>query len=156
MEITNLSPQPTNNLPKKAPLLSIYMILIVVALATALGFWLSRFQATEENNLFSSNKDIISIEEIDDADQIEVGKVYGNSGKIYKDTTTGIVQKGSINGVGTHILKREGGDSQNVSLTSSSVDLDLFIDRKVEIQGETNASDKTSWLLDVGMVTVLE
>jgi hypothetical protein len=156
MEITNLSPQP-NNLPKKAPLVSIYMILIVVALATALGFWVSRFQSTEDNNsFFSDKKDIVSIEEIDNASEIEIGKVYGNNGKIYKDNATGIIQKGNINGVGTHILKREGGDGQTVSLTSSSVDLDLFIDRKVEIQGETNASDKTSWLVDVGMVTVLE
>jgi len=155
MEITNLSPQ-SNNLPKKAPLLSIHIILIVVALAIAFGFWMSRLQSSPQNNLFSSDKNIISIENIDDANEIEIGKIYGNNGKIYKDSATGIIQKGSINGVGTHILKREGGDSQNVSLTSSSVDLDLFIDRKVEIQGETNASDKTSWLVDVGMVTVLQ
>jgi hypothetical protein len=155
MEITNLSPN-SNILVKKPQFLSVYIILIIVALAIASGFWLSRFQKTDKNSLSSSNKNIISIEEIESADQIEIGKNYGNSGKIYQDTATGVVEKGNINGVGTHILKREGGETQSVSLTSSSVDLDLFIDRKVEVKGETNASNKTSWLLDVGLVTVLE
>ena len=158
MEITNLSNN-TTNLPKKSPLLSIPIIIIIVSVGLALGFWASRFENTPFNsieNLSSGNKDIISSEEIKEATDIEVGKTYGNNGKIYKDTTTGTLEKGSINGEGTHILKRDGGDTQRVSLTSSAVDLDLFIGRKIEVKGETNASNKTAWLLDVGVVNVLE
>jgi hypothetical protein len=154
MEITNLSTQPTN-LPKKKPLFSIPLIIIIISIGLALGFWISRFEKIPKS-LTSSNKDIISIEEISDSSQIETGKTYGNNGKIYKDTAMGVVEKGSINGVGTHILNRDGGDTQRISLISSSVDLDLFIDRKIEVKGETNASSKTAWLLDVGVVTVLE
>ena len=56
----------------------------------------------------------------------------------------------------SHILNREGGLSQRASLTSSAVDLDLFVGKKVEVKGETNASTKTAWLLDVGSIKVIE
>ena len=42
------------------------------------------------------------------------------------------------------------------ALTSSSVDLSLFIDRKVKIWGQTFEAEKAGWLLDVGQLEVLE
>ena len=82
--------------------------------------------------------------------------VYGNTDPKFKDTATGVIEKGNINGEGTHILNREGGATQRASLISSAVDLDLFVGKKVEVKGETNASTKTSWLLDVGNIKILE
>jgi len=73
----------------------------------------------------------------------------------FKDSTTGVVQKGGINGVGTHTLIRDGGPSQSVSLTSSTVNLDLFVGKKVEIKGETNSVAKTGWFMDVGSIKIL-
>ena len=51
---------------------------------------------------------------------------------------------------------RPGGPSQNVYLTSSVVDLNLFVDHKVQIWGESFAAHKAGWLMDVGRVKILE
>ncbi|MBU1129816.1 hypothetical protein KKE45_00655 [Patescibacteria group bacterium] len=135
---------------------------IIVLSAIFIGFWLSRFFPSNQSdssiiNPKSGEKEqIISAENLKKAEDVKVGTAYGDIQNSFKDSAIGTIIKGSINGVGTHILEREGGQSQRASLTSSILDLDLFIDHKVEIKGETNASDKTSWLLDVGSVKVLE
>jgi hypothetical protein len=163
MEIPNLAPDPSpvSQINSVKPViiknnpLSVGLIIIISVLAITSGFWGSRFFALN-NNPDTSKALIINPETIKSKDQIEVGKLYGNLGKIFKDSATGDLEKGSINGEGTHILNRPGGLSQRASLTSSVVDLDLFVGRRVEIKGETNASNKTSWLLDVGTIKVLE
>jgi hypothetical protein len=82
--------------------------------------------------------------------------LYGNTSKTFADSATGTVKAGGINGEGTHTLEREGGKTQNAALTSSVVDLDLFVGKKVEVKGETNDSNKAGWLMDVGSIKVLE
>jgi hypothetical protein len=170
MEIPNLSSNPSSNPlsspklspapdTKSTPLLSVKILLIVLVIAVGTGYLISRlvpYSASKNASLLSGESGAISTENITDKSAIEVGKLYGDTSTVFKDSAVGIIEKGSINGVGTHILNREGGDSQRASLTSSVVDLDLFIGRKVEVKGETNASKQTSWLLDVGSVKVLE
>lgn len=156
-----LSPVDDKPVTKTKPTNQINNIyLVIVALSGIfVSFWLSRFfpnNTNQSNKGVSQTKDSISVDQISSIDDIQVGKVYGQTDVNFSDTATGTIEKGSINGVGTHILNRPGGVDQRASLTSSVVDLDLFVDRKVEIKGETNASDKTSWLLDVGSVKVLE
>jgi len=72
------------------------------------------------------------------------------------DTAEGTLKEGGINGEGTYHLEREGGASKNVYLTSSMVDLSLFTGKKVEIWGETLASKKAGWLMDVAKIKVTE
>lgn len=159
MEIQNLNPNPTmpTNQNSSTPFFSLPIILIIVFLGLATGFWTSRIKPQSKKTSTSENqKGIISSDKIQDVSQIEIGKLYGQTSKSFKDTATGVIEKGSINGEGTHILNREGGASQRASLTSSAVDLDLFVGKKVEIKGETNASTKTSWLIDVGSIKVIE
>lgn len=155
MDIPNLSNQPPQELVK-TPTFSLPIIAIVVILALATGFWLSRFFPQAQVNLTSSNNVATSTDNITNKDELKVGKVYGNSEKSFKDTATGVIEKGNINGEGTHILNREGGVTQRASLISSAVDLDLFVGKKVEVKGETNTSTKTAWLLDVGSIKILE
>ena len=164
MDIPNLSqnqPVPTLNLDSKKDLKNpktVYFIIIVLAIVS--GFWASRFWPLNKSGsgLIGeiNQKDISSADEIENKEDLEIDKYYGNTAKSFKDSATGIVEKGSINGEGTHILNRDGGKSQRASLTSSVIDLDLFVGKKVEIRGETNASTKTSWLLDVGVIKILE
>ncbi len=91
------------------------------------------------------------------ADQIAVGKTYGaEDGKKFPDQSEGVIQKGGMDGEGTHHLVRPGGASQTVYLTSSVVDLDLFVGHKVLVQGETFSAQKAAWFMDVGSVKVLE
>lgn len=74
--------------------------------------------------------------------------------KIKYDTATGVLQEGGIGNEGTFHLVRDGGTSKYVYLTSSVVDLSKFLDKKVQIWGETLASKKAGWLMDVAKVQV--
>ncbi len=165
MDIPNLSQNqqlptvnPVDTISSKDSKNSKVVIFIIVILAIVSGFWTSRFWPLGKSSLTDSlsKKDITSADNIKSQDELVVGVAYGNTAKAFKDTATGVIEKGDINGEGTHILNREGGKSQRASLTSSVIDLDLFIGKKVEIKGETNTSTKTSWLLDVGVIKILE
>jgi len=74
----------------------------------------------------------------------------------FKDTAEGKLESGGIDGEGTHHLERPGGISQNVYITSSNVDLQKFVGRKVKVDGKTFAAEKAGWLMDVGQLEVLE
>ena len=76
--------------------------------------------------------------------------------KTFKDRAEGVLKEGGIDGEGTFHLERPGGESQNVYLTSSTVDLSLYLGKKVRVYGETFAGQKAGWLMDVGLVEVLE
>ena len=78
----------------------------------------------------------------------------GSTNKTFKDVAEGTLQKGGIDGEGTHKLIRPGGDSQTVYLTSSVVDLSQYEGKKVKVFGETQKALKEGWLMDVGKVEV--
>ena len=164
MDIQNLSqntqtPYFTSNTPQKNKNSKLPYIMIVV-LAIGIGFGLSRLwplsspNASLISNITQGN--VVSIEDVKSAEELVVGQSYGDTGKTFTDTATGTLVKGGINGEGTHTLQREGGKTQYAALTSSTVDLDLFVGKKVEIKGETNASTKAGWFLDVGIIKILE
>lgn len=88
---------------------------------------------------------------------IQKGAVFGSDDtKTFKDQAEGIVKTGGADGEGTHHLVRPGGDSQNVYLTSSIVDLSKFLDKKVKVWGQTQKAKVAGWLMDVGRVEVLQ
>lgn len=72
------------------------------------------------------------------------------------DEAEGTLKEGGLNGEGTHHLERDGGPSQNVYLTSTVIDLQSFVDKKVKIWGETNSTQDAGWFMDVVKVKVLE
>lgn len=53
-------------------------------------------------------------------------------------------------------LIRPGGESQTAYLTSSYLDLDEYVGKKVKVFGETLGSDKVGWLMDVAKVEVTD
>ena len=75
--------------------------------------------------------------------------------KIFKDSAEGILREGGIDGEGSFHLERPGGESQNVYLTSSVVDLSEYVGKKVKVWGETFEAEKAGWLMDVGLVELL-
>ena len=92
-----------------------------------------------------------------DSSKISKGTVVGsNDTKTFKDTASGTLKNGGINGEGQFHLVRPGGDSQSVYLTSSSVDLSAFVGRKIKVWGETQKAQYAGWLMDVGRVEVAE
>lgn len=71
---------------------------------------------------------------------------------VFKDSAEGKLVEGGIDGEGSHHLERKGGESQNVYLTSSTVDLSLFVGKNVKVLGKTFDSEKAGWLMDVGYI----
>lgn len=87
---------------------------------------------------------------------VEKGKTYGTEDtKAFPDTAEGTLQEGGVEGEGQYHLVRPGGESQNVYMTSSTVDLSQFIGKKVKVWGATQTAQTAGWLMDVGKVEVL-
>ena len=76
--------------------------------------------------------------------------------KTFTDKAEGILKEGGIEDEGSFHLERPGGVSQNVYLTSSTVDLSTYIGKKVRVWGKTFSGKKAGWLMDVGYVEVLQ
>lgn len=76
--------------------------------------------------------------------------------KTFKDSAEGVLEEGGINGEGTHHLVRPGGSSQNAYLTSTVIDLNSFVGKKVQVWGQTISARKAGWLMDVGKIKVIE
>lgn len=89
---------------------------------------------------------------------IKTQKMAGSTDtKAFPDQAEGILEKGGIDGEGTHKLIRDPKNpAQTAYLTSSVVNLDDFVGKKVRIWGQTFAAQKAGWLIDVGRVEVME
>jgi hypothetical protein len=86
---------------------------------------------------------------------VKVGDIFGSADeKSFKDSATGILDKGGFKGEGTHQLVRAGGVSQTVYLTSSTIDLDSLVGDQVTVWGQTFKGIKVGWLMDVGRAKV--
>lgn len=142
------NPQPAKKpklqLAKFKPVLP-WALLILLGVAT--GFGVSKFSPSA-----GAPKKFKSVEE-----GITTGSTYGVADeKSFTDSVEGQLTAGGIDGEGSHHLVRPGGDSQNVYLTSSIIDLDQFVGRSVKVWGETFQAQKAGWLMDVGRLQVLE
>lgn len=76
--------------------------------------------------------------------------------KVKYDEAEGTLVAGGVANEGTHHLDRTGGKSQTVYLTSSVIDLESFVGKKVHIWGETLASKHAGWLMDVAKVQIVQ
>jgi len=74
----------------------------------------------------------------------------------FPDEVEGVLKEGGFEGEGSFHLVRPGGESQYVYLTSTTVDLTHFIDKKVKIDGQTFNAEKAGWLMDVGYIEVVK
>ena len=72
------------------------------------------------------------------------------------DNATGDLKDGGIGNEGTHHLERDGGPTHYVYLTSSVIDLSSFVGKKVQVWGQTLASKKAGWLMDVAKIQVVQ
>lgn len=99
-----------------------------------------------------SSESAKSVEEAAEKGAIIGSQEEGN----FTDQAEGILKEGGIEGEGAFHLERPGGESQNVYLTSSVIDLSAYVDRKVKVWGETNAAKKAGWLMDVGRLQILD
>ena len=85
---------------------------------------------------------------------VRAGTMYGSNDTIFKDTAEGVLQAGGIKGEGQYHLVRPGGDSQNVYITSSVLDLSQFVGHTLKVWGQTQQAQYAGWLMDAGKVEV--
>lgn len=141
------TPEPIAFLKSKA-FLAVFALVIVAGTIT--GYLLSKAGGGKEGTIINSNSGVVSQE------SIKTGSEFGSKNQTFKDTTLGTLEKGGVDGEGTHKLLREGGPSQTAYLTSSTLDLDQFVGKKVQVWGETFKAQKAGWLMDVGRLKILE
>ena len=140
------SPSSGNASSSSAP---IFIALVLLIVGVISGFFLSR----QSLSPISGRKEVVS----EVSGTIKKGQVYGaKDEKAFRDKAEGTLEKGGLDGEGSHKLIREGGESQTAYVTSSTLDLDQFVGRKVKVWGETYKAQRAGWFMDVGRVEVLE
>lgn len=139
-----IHPLPIEDKPKVTPIMFFIGGLIIIFLGITTGYVLSRGGGRSNSSNISGqgtgSKQVVGRQDT----------------KTFRDMAQGTLEANGINGEGTHKLIRPGGESQTVYLTSSVVDLNEFIGKKVLVRGETFAAKKAAWLMDVGVVEILE
>lgn len=122
-------------------------LVVIVALGIGTGY------------LFAKKSGVINVGSLNNSgssSSVPKGTIVGSSDtSTFKDTVEGVLEEGGSEGEGQFHLVRPGGDSQNVYLTSSIVDLSKFIKKKVKVWGETHKAQHVGWLMDVGRLEVL-
>lgn len=135
-----------------------YLVLIgiiVIFLGIGSGYLLSNTTTIEilNNQNLDNNSQEKQIQKTQNGQILEEGM---KDNELFPDKAQGELQKndGSITQEGSHILIRPGGVAQTVYLSSSVVDLDMFIGKSVEVWGQTNTAQKAGWLMEVGYIKV--
>ena len=72
------------------------------------------------------------------------------------DSAIGDLKAGGMDNEGTHHIERDNMPSHFVYLTSSVIDLESFVGKKVEIWGVTHASKKAPWLMEVSKIKIAD
>lgn len=141
-----LSPVPPHNsvslIKKIMPLLAIVLIVGAGLYSGLILHSLNKGKTTTSSGVSGSQEDLPK-------------EVQESQAKTFKDEAEGVIEKNDKMdkyAQGTHKLIRPGGDSQTAFLTSSVLDLDSFVGKKVKIFGETFGSSQVGWLMDVGKV----
>lgn len=134
--------------PKKSnPLLLIVLFTLILGVGTG-------FIAAQTSG--SAKKTPLSLDGETSSSEVKKGSTFGvDDVKNFPDTAEGIVKEGGVDGEGAYHLERPGGESQNVYMTSSAVDLSQLVGKKVKVWGATQTAQTAGWLMDVGKVEIL-
>jgi len=156
MEIKNLSDQKSTRNPDafvKSENNSIFtknlfiFLIVAMVMGAMTGYILSNRKANVGNALTSGT--------VSSSGTTKGTIVGSNDTAIFKDMASGALANGGINGEGQFHLVRSGGDSQNVYLVSSIVDLSKFVGKNIKVWGQTQSAQYAGWLMDVGRIEVL-
>jgi hypothetical protein len=130
---------------KKSNMKIVGTFILVVLFGLGSGYVLASRNSSSDNS--GSNVSMMGAEK---------GKIFGaKSTKGFDNPAEGIIKEGGIEGEGAFHMERPGGDDQTVYLTSSSVDIGKFINKKVRVWGKSQDAQHAGWLLDVGRLEVL-
>lgn len=144
-------PLKEKNMNQKQKITVAVMGIVAIILGVSTGYGAFKLQARSG----ATDKDSPVATQQVAGDVINVGDVFGiKDDKTFPDRAQGYLEKGGLEGEGSHRLLREGGESQTVYLTSSITDLDKFVGMEVIVWGETFKGQKAGWLMDVGRVQI--
>ncbi len=130
----------------KESFLAFFVCLLVVLMGVGTGWILSGRASGSSLKVISQENGKTEISE----------PVKVDESQFEAQSPEGILVEGGIDGEGTHHLERPGGPSQNVYLTSTVVDLQKYVGKKVKVWGNTISGIKAGWLMDVGKIEVIE
>jgi len=139
-----LEPLPENQ-SKLNPKAIFLVVILTGVLGVGVGFVASKFAARTASSSLGKSPTSTTTSAAPDVDTT-----------IFGDRAEGVLESGGLGTEGTHKLIRSGGPSQTVYLTSSLVDLDEYVGKKVEVLGQTQKAQKAPWLMDVGRIKLLE
>lgn len=134
---------------RKNNVLMVVATLLVVILGIASGWVLSGQSSAKSQSSTVDNE----TEGVTKSDK-EAG--VSDVSSFDSQSPEGVLVEGGIEGEGTYHLERPGGVSQNVYLTSTVIDLQSFVGKKVKVWGETLSGIKAGWLMDVGKIKVID
>lgn len=140
--------KPTNGM-NKSVLIAFGMFII---LGVGTGFIISNVIGASPISKSSNNSAAINANGV----EVKKGDTIGSDADDFSDSAEGVLREGGIEGEGAFHIERPGGESQNVYLTSSVLDLTPFIGRKVKVWGQTQTAQHAGWLMDVGRLQVLD
>lgn len=135
----------TKTSKNSSPILTVFIFVLLAVSGVLFGFLGSKLIGTKQNGTTTGN----FLSKTNNTQSVGVKDT-----KLFPDSAEGIVKKGGIEGEGSHHLVRKGGKDQYVYLTSSSVDLNQFVDKKVKVWGKTYTAQTAGWLMDVGYVEI--
>lgn len=141
-----------NQDPMSKKVKTTFLVICIVAVGAGVLTGFGAFKLKNKNqNIDNQVQNVVA-----NPDQIKDGDVFGVQNKdAFADNATGYIEKGGIEGEGSHKLLREGGASQTVALTSSVVDLDKLVGTQSKVYGETFKANKAGWFMDVGRVEII-
>lgn len=126
---------------KKSPskVVTVFVLLVAVIAGGAIGISLRQMGTSSSTSKLTNDS------------TVKTPSSASEDKKTFKDTATGILREGGIEGEGSHHLER-GAKDQTAYLTSSSIDMTPYIGKKVKVWGATNKGQKAGWLMDVGSI----
>jgi hypothetical protein len=127
--------------PSKFNLLAYLIPVVVIITAVFMGQFFAKISAKTDTGLPQVS--------YTQSGSLTDNKFGEKNEKLCPDKVEGKMVKGGIEGEGTHHLERKGGKSQNVYLTSSTIDLSSVVNKNVRVWGKTYAAQTAGWLMDV-------
>lgn len=145
---TNTQDKKTMNKAQKKK----FIIFVVIAIAVGILTGYGSAKLNKKDNLDAGNVAQVASE----VESIKAGDFFGvTDEETFTDSAQGYLEKGGVNGEGSHRLLREGGPSQTVAITSSVTELDDFVGMEIKVWGETNKAQVSGWFMDVGRVEII-
>jgi len=155
MEINTLNQPPVlkkfSDAPLKKKNLSLVFVTFVVILAGVGTGWL-----LSGGSFASMKKESSGIKQVGVEQSATEAGLEDESAFTEKQSPEGVLKEGGIEGEGTYHLDRGLGEDKYVYLTSTVIDLQGFVGKKVKVWGESLAGLKAGWLMDVGKIKVIE